>query len=129
MNKLVFILVVVMIVQKSYAAPIKNDPTTQDAATTSIANIPKLLANARLQVFHMEQSVVDLEREIVSINNNKFPLTIPLCFLQNETFNMTPTNCYVRSSTNTIVSYWSYTHTFTLHTTHDAYTHTDTHTH
>ena len=70
-----------MIVKESYAAPIKNDSTTQDAATTSTANIPELLANAKLQVFHLEQSVVDLEREMVSTNNNKLTLTIPLCFL------------------------------------------------
>jgi len=80
MNKLTLILVVVMIVQKSYAAPIKNDPATQDVATTSTANIPELLATAQLQVFHMKQTVDDLEREMVSTNNNKFPLTIPLCF-------------------------------------------------
>jgi len=72
MNKFAYLSVVIyMMVMESYAAPIKSDPTTQDAATTSTANIPELLANAKLQVFHLEQSVGDLERETVSTESSR----------------------------------------------------------
>ena len=66
MNK--FIILVAVMVMGSYGAPINSDSTTQNMNTNSYSttDITGLLTTARLYVIHTEQSVDDLEREIVS---------------------------------------------------------------
>jgi len=66
MNK--FIILISMMVMGSHAAPINSDSAKENTTTTSysIADKNGLLEIAYLQAIHTEQSVKDLEREIVS---------------------------------------------------------------
>ena len=67
MNKFI-ILISMMVVMGSQAAPINSDLTKENMTTTSYSITDKngLLKIAYLQAIHTEQSVEDLEREIVS---------------------------------------------------------------
>jgi len=67
MNKLI-ILIISMMAMGSQAAPINSDSTKENTTATSysIADKNGLLKIAYLQAIHTEQSVEDLEREIVS---------------------------------------------------------------
>ena len=66
MNK--FIILVAVMVMGSHGAPINSDSTTQNMNTNSYptTDITGLLTAARLYAIHTEQSVNDLEREMVS---------------------------------------------------------------
>jgi len=63
-----FIIFISIMVMGSQAAPITSDPNKENTTVTSytIADKNGLLKIAYLQVIHTEQSVTDLEREIVS---------------------------------------------------------------
>jgi len=63
-----FIIFISIMVMGSQAAPITSDSTKENTTTTSysIADKNGLLKIAYLQAIHTEQSVTDLEREIVS---------------------------------------------------------------
>jgi len=71
---IIFVAVISMMAMEGQGAPINSDSTKQNTtAITSYSdtNIAGLLEIAYLQVIHTEQSVLDLEREMVSTQINQ----------------------------------------------------------
>ena len=65
--KMFIIIVAVVMLTKVQAAPINSELTTQNTTSYSTVDITGLLATAQLHIIHTEQSVKDLERQMVSI--------------------------------------------------------------
>jgi len=81
---IIAVAVIFMMVMGGQGAPINSDSTKQNTtAITSYsdADIAGLLEIAYLQVVHTEQSVLDLEREMVSTQTNQSVTIIMYCVL------------------------------------------------